>query len=102
MNKRKYQEYLRTPHWREIRTDKLIKARWVCEECKRGEYGIQLDVHHLTYDRIGNERMSDLKVLCHDCHEKVHENGFVPKKTMSDKEIENEIEKIEREIREAR
>lgn len=28
-----------------------------------------LDVHHLTYERFGKERISDLQVLCRTCHE---------------------------------
>jgi len=31
-----------------------------------------LEVHHLTYDRLGDERMDDLEVLCPDCHRKAH------------------------------
>lgn len=29
-------------------------------------------VHHLTYERIGNELVSDLLVVCGECHEQIH------------------------------
>ena len=32
----------------------------------------RLQVHHLTYERLGNERDEDLKVLCWACHEREH------------------------------
>lgn len=25
-------------------------------------------MHHLNYDRLGNEKMSDLAIACEDCH----------------------------------
>lgn len=31
-----------------------------------------IHVHHLDYDSIGNERFTDLMVVCVDCHEKLH------------------------------
>ena len=31
-----------------------------------------LQVHHLNYERVGNERDDDLILLCHRCHEGVH------------------------------
>ena len=33
-------------------------------------------VHHLHYRTLGKERMSDLRVLCKDCHSVEHENKY--------------------------
>jgi 5-methylcytosine-specific restriction endonuclease McrA len=32
-----------------------------------------LHVHHITYDRLGNEAMADLRGLCAKCHKEVHQ-----------------------------
>ena len=72
MNEREYQKYLKGSHWRKIRGKKLETAGQTCEECGANSFDVILDIHHLTYERIGRERLSDLKVLCRDCHEKAH------------------------------
>lgn len=41
-----------------------------CEFCNSINY---LVVHHMTYVRVGNERMEDLLLICRDCHTGVHE-----------------------------
>jgi phage terminase large subunit GpA-like protein len=38
-----------------------------CAHCGRGSS--KHEVHHLTYERFGHERMADLVVLCESCHE---------------------------------
>ena len=30
-----------------------------------------MNLHHLTYERLGRENISDLRVLCPDCHKEV-------------------------------
>ena len=37
-----------------------------CERCKRRK---MQSVHHLTYERLGNERLEDLLAVCNPCHE---------------------------------
>jgi hypothetical protein len=65
-----YHEYLRTPHWRNTRIRALQRAGYQCKRCEtRGQ---RLEVHHLTYDRLGRERESDLTVLCEPCHAREH------------------------------
>ena len=63
-----YQDFLLSDIWVEKR-DYVIKLRGCCEECESTK---NLNVHHLTYERVGNEKGKDLKVLCRDCHDKVH------------------------------
>lgn len=44
-------------------------AKFTCQRCKEKLPPGALDVHHLTYERLGNERPSDLQVLCRSkCH----------------------------------
>lgn len=88
MNKQQYQEYLRSDHWRDIRESKLTTAGYKCEKCGKDAIDANLEVHHLTYDRIGKERFGDLQVLCRNCHKATHDNGFIPIKTISDDEVD--------------
>lgn len=65
-----YDAYLRSPHWRQV------KARYRCsdqpQDCICGETE-RLQVHHLTYERVGDERLKDLTLLCLPCHAMIHE-----------------------------
>jgi hypothetical protein len=62
-----YDQYIKSAQWRNI--SKLIKGRAgnKCAHC--GRSSSKLEVHHLTYERFGNERMTDLVALCQLCHE---------------------------------
>jgi hypothetical protein len=64
-----YRVYLLSPHWAQIRRD--YRESDLPQECFCGESdGVQL--HHLTYERIGAERLLDLTPLCAPCHALVH------------------------------
>lgn len=60
-----YQHYLQTAHWRIRRNRALSLAGFKCSRCRTGR---QLQVHHLSYERIGAELDADLEVLCRGCH----------------------------------
>ena len=72
---RDYETYLASPHWRSVR-QRVLEAqqtrlqRNVCEGC--GKEGVGFDVHHKTYERLGNELIEDCQVLCEQCHHKLH------------------------------
>lgn len=69
---REYREvYLRSEHWRETRAAALERAEHRCQVCNSAK---QLDVHHRTYERLGEERPADLTVLCRTCHDRHHRN----------------------------
>ncbi len=64
-----YAEYLQTPHWKETRAAAIARARGRCAVCGRGDR--PLEVHHRTYERLGEELPEDLVVLCggpQGCH----------------------------------
>lgn len=63
------QVYLRSQRWKELRARALIACGYKCQGCCCEN---MLQVHHLTYDRIGAEPVSDLMVLCSDCHGLAH------------------------------
>jgi hypothetical protein len=77
-----YNDYLRSDWWQYIRVQALDAAGWRCEyrnwqrtgrRCKATEH---LDVHHLTYERLGDEQPEDLIVLCRRHHTYVHRERF--------------------------
>ncbi len=78
-----YQEYLKTDHWQKMRKAALERADHRCQACYAKD--VQLDVHHRTYERLGEELPEDLFVLCHVCHEAITKyGGQVEKKVMED------------------
>jgi 5-methylcytosine-specific restriction endonuclease McrA len=65
-----YHEYIRSEAWREKRRDVILRACGVCERC--GLWPV-VNVHHLTYDRVGNELLEDLLGVCSRCHREFHQ-----------------------------
>ena len=63
-HKKKYMDYLRSSEWAMIRAD-LIALRGCCEQCGSE---INLQVHHVSYERLFNEEPEDLALLCKRCH----------------------------------
>ena len=64
-----YREYLSSPHWHRLRERRLREDFHSCTRCSAQS---SLQVHHLTYDRLGCERLTDLVTLCRACHQKEH------------------------------
>jgi hypothetical protein len=63
-----YGVYLASPVWRTIRNEALRRDDFRCAKCGRRR---DLEVHHLTYRRVGAESPEDLVTLCGSCHRKV-------------------------------
>jgi hypothetical protein len=66
---RSYHEYLRSDHW------KGLKARYrasgsfqKCTVC----FDPNVDLHHKTYKRLGQEKLTDLVPLCRLHHDTLH------------------------------
>lgn len=66
-----YQKYLRTRHWRKKRVWVARKARGLCAVCEK-YVGKRGEVHHLNYDRLWEEQLTDLLLVCRSCHELEH------------------------------
>lgn len=64
-----YKNYLKSQHWSLMRS-RIIQSHPYCEICKSSEKPLQ--VHHLSYKRLGKEKNSDLTPLCDECHAAVH------------------------------
>lgn len=73
-----YRDYLKSDHWAELKkrfyASKFVRRALFgmprCFACCR--FGLQMEVHHRTYKRLGNERLQDLALLREDCHEMAH------------------------------
>jgi hypothetical protein len=80
--KKEYDDYIDSDHWKKIRTEALERANYKCQLC--GKTHGQLHVHHNNYKNLGNEKPSDLFVLCGYCHSKYHNIPIQEKRRHSD------------------
>ena len=64
-----YHSYLNSKEWHDKRNTMLNYADYKCGRCNKTE---NLQVHHLNYNTIGYESLSDLEVVCNGCHKKIH------------------------------
>ena len=60
-------EYLKTPEWEE--KGEIMRRRFGnrCQTCNSNEK--KLEVHHRTYERVGEELPADPTLLCEECHD---------------------------------
>lgn len=61
-----YRAHLKSAKWKKLRKAKLDEAHGQCQKCGAGQG--RREVHHKSYERLGDERLEDLIVLCPDCH----------------------------------
>jgi hypothetical protein len=66
---REYEKYIHSTEWRKIADSRMKLDNYTCCVCGKPAS----DVHHLTYDRFGNEDVDDLVSLCRKCHNKAEE-----------------------------
>lgn len=64
-----YQAYLGSSAWQDVRRLVIASFDGRCATCNASD---ALEVHHRTYERVGDERMDDLTLLCSQCHELLH------------------------------
>jgi hypothetical protein len=70
------QRYYKCAWWKHTRQAAIERANSRCEHC---ESIYNLQVHHLTYERLGKEIPEDLQVLCFECHRQAHsKEGLQP------------------------
>lgn len=65
-----YEEYLAGPVWRKKRAQVFARSSGGCEGCREKP---ATQVHHLSYEHVGNEFLFELVAICDDCHEKLHD-----------------------------
>ena len=67
--RRRYDNYLDGPDWKEKREAVIARANGICEGCGKGK---ATEAHHLTYDDFGDEFLFQLVALCENCHVRWH------------------------------
>ena len=67
-----YAEYMQSNEWRIKRGYRLKIDKHKCRDFHLWPCRKNLQVHHKNYNRLGNERMSDIITLCVKHHRKAH------------------------------
>lgn len=70
-----YNEYIQKhPHWQKVRKTRFEFDGGRCVICHRDLTGERYETHHLSYFRLGHERLRDVVTMCHSCHEDFHQS----------------------------
>jgi len=69
-----YRDYLHHPRWKQVRQKRLEFDNYQCAVCHLDLRGDPYETHHLTYQRLGRERLRDVITVCPSCHKIFHEN----------------------------
>ena len=64
-----YKKYILSSEFRKLRNKILNERGYNCERCSSSK---NLQLHHLTYQRLGLELENDLIILCQKCHKEIH------------------------------
>jgi hypothetical protein len=77
-----YGAYLQTDAWLAKRSQALARDKGICQGCLTRP---ATQVHHQTYEHIGDELLFELISVCDDCHARLHEDrsplSFEPEET---------------------
>lgn len=65
----RYNTYLLTSAWRARRQAVLTRAGGICEGCLQRQ---ATQVHHTSYEHVGNELLFELVAVCDRCHHVLH------------------------------
>lgn len=69
-----YYKYIESDEWYELREKCFERDEYVCRLCGSSE---NLQAHHLSYERLGMNELSDLVTLCRKCHQAVHKHTII-------------------------
>ena len=62
-------KYMKSIKWHSLKQQRLAIANYQCESCSSAK---QLELHHVTYQRLTVENLEDIRIQCNSCHNKVH------------------------------
>ena len=62
-------DYMKTEQWKQFKLERLRIAQNKCESCGSTH---NLHLHHITYERLTQELIEDVAVLCNECHNYIH------------------------------
>ena len=74
-------DYRKSRAWRNKRKLKIQMSGYGCDVCGTSE---KIEVHHLSYTHFGDERVSELQVLCSACHSDAHNRPLISKRIAND------------------
>lgn len=67
-----YKQYIEDhPHWQKVRQARLKFDNYSCVVCHK-DCRVFFETHHLYYDHLGNEHLTDVITLCSNCHTRFH------------------------------
>lgn len=66
--------YLSSRHWRLLRERVYLHYGRTCQRCLTVIPLSQATIHHRTYKRLGNEKITDLVLYCNSCHATTHKD----------------------------
>ena len=73
MQTEEYKKYMRSTEWEAKKQERIAIDKGCCMCGRPLEQIRSIQVHHITYARLGNENvLTDLCTLCGSCHKKIH------------------------------
>jgi len=92
-SKQLYANYLKSDHWKELRKNFYLrdKNHRKCFICGNPD---NLNLHHKTYKRLGNEKYKNLVALCKKHHYQCHEYVLISRLFGFRSDINNIVRKI--------
>lgn len=67
----RYQQRISSGEWKRLKREVIEQRGNRCERCTGA--GVSLELHHVHYRSLGNERPQDVELLCADCHARADE-----------------------------
>ncbi len=89
-----YKTYIESKEWQDIRKRIFRRDNYKCQICGSCK---NLQVHHITYENMGQEKDADLVTLCEKCHiEDLHKDKSKPNKPKNnDHNISSQLDEVE-------
>lgn len=84
----RYAAYLQSSEWRD--RVRLVRNRsgGVCERCGLADHE---HTHHLTYERLYHEPLTDLVGVCRECHATIHGRATIDPATVEPMGLEEQL-----------
>ncbi len=68
-------KYLRSKAWEQKRQKRFKLDKYCCALCYSEE---NLECHHITYKNLGHEPLENLRTVCRECHQEIHDTYGYP------------------------
>lgn len=86
--------YLHSQYWKEKREEVFRRAGYKCQICGTAINVDRIDkkepgqIHHRTYDYLGNEPIENLIAVCKKCHSELHKKDLQKKQNEQEKSVQ--------------